>query len=417
LNIFELSDVRRSESEIRIPKLSLSVKSFKLGADNLTSSMKKPLIVASFLLFLSCQSSKIIQSESSAEIIQRKANEISFEDKIEVLRNKYHIPSLSVGIVTQKQLAWYKGYGFADIQKQIVPTENTVYHLASVTKTFGSIILMQLVEQGKVSLDDPISKYGINLGGRWGSDERIKVKHLLTHTAAGSSSNGYKPGYSFKYNGDWYGRLGKVIEKASGRSFGELVMENIIRPLGMSNTVPSLNDTVDFNLTGYEMDAFRTKVAKPYNWAGKKINDVDFKYGFGPAAGLMSTVADLVKYSNAIDEKKFLKPETWNQVFTPFVTPNGKTIQYGLGWYVKTYNGVKMMWHTGWWFGYSALFLKVPEKDLTFIVLANSQDLTRPFYLTLYPVPLPNPFNRSLNSDLLVSDFAREFVETFVAKR
>ena len=65
------------------------------------------------------------------------------------------------------------------MDKKIVPDENTVYQIASVTKTFGSILLMQQVEAGKVSLEDPIAKYAVNLGARWGSDERIKVKHLL----------------------------------------------------------------------------------------------------------------------------------------------------------------------------------------------------------------------------------------------
>ena len=128
----------------------------------------------------------------------------------------------------------------------------------------------------------------------------------------------------------------------------------------------------------------------------------------------MSSVSDLATYSIAIDEKKFLKPETWERIFTPFVSPKGKTFQYGLGWFVKYYNGMKVVWHTGWWFGYSALFVKIPEKDLTFIILANSQDLSRPFYLTLYPVPLPNPFISSLNKDLLASDFARAFMDHFV---
>jgi CubicO group peptidase (beta-lactamase class C family) len=136
-------------------------------------------------------------------------------------------------------------------------------------------------------------------------------------------------------------------------------------------------------------------------------------YSFSTAAGLMSSVSDLARYSNAIDEGRFLKPETWQKIFTPFKTPKGKTLQYGLGWFVKTYKGVRIVWHTGWWYGYSALFIKIPEKDLTFILLANSQDLSRPFYLTLYPVPLPNPFTRSLNSDLLVSDFARAFINQF----
>jgi CubicO group peptidase (beta-lactamase class C family) len=155
-------------------------------------------------------------------------------------------------------------------------------------------------------------------------------------------------------------------------------------------------------------------VAKPYNWQGKQIAPIKFNYGFGPAAGIMSSVADLAKYSLAIDEKMFLQPATWEKVFTPFTTPKGKTLQYGLGWFVKYYKGLKVIWHTGWWYGYSTLLIKIPEKDLTFIILANSQDLSRPFYLTLYPVPLPNPFAKSLTKDLMISDFARLFIQYFM---
>lgn len=367
------------------------------------------------LLFSACRVSQSVSNKpvKATDAVWSADNIHAFENKLEALRKRYHIPSLSVGIVNEKRLSWKKSFGYADVEAGKVPDENTVYHLASITKTFGSIILMQLVEEGKLSLDDPIARYGINLGGRWGSDERIKVKHLLTHTGQGNSFNGFKPGYSFRYNGDWYSRLGQVIEKASGQTFGVLLMQNIILPLHLPNTVPSLDDSASFRLTGYDRDSFASRVAKPYNWAGKKLNPVTFSYGFNPAAGIMSSVADLAAYSNAIDEKQFLKPETWEQIFTPFVTPKGKTIQYGLGWFIKEYNGQKVVWHTGWWFGYSSLLVKIPGKDLTFIVLANSQDLSRPFYFTLYPVPLPNPFARSLNSELWVSDFAAAFLEHF----
>jgi CubicO group peptidase (beta-lactamase class C family) len=100
----------------------------------------------------------------------------AFEKEVETLRERHHIPGLSVGIVKGKQLAWKKGFGYADVEQKIVPDEHTVYQIASVTKTFGSILLMQQVEAGKVSLDDPIAQYNINLGARWGSDERIKSK-------------------------------------------------------------------------------------------------------------------------------------------------------------------------------------------------------------------------------------------------
>ena len=380
--------------------------------------MRKILIIVAACIAVSCSSTrKLSQTDkpvSAADDVWSAENIADFENGLEALRNRYHIPSLAIGIVNEKNLIVRGGLGYADIEKQIKPDENTVYHLASITKTFGAIILMQLVEQGKISLDDPIAKYGINLGGRWGSDSRIKVKHLLTHTASGNWLNGFKPGYSFRYNGGWYGELGKVIEKGSGESFGELLMKNIITPLHMMNTVPSTDDSVNFNLTGYSKDSFMAKVAKPYNWQGKHIAPITMNYGFNPAAGIMSSVADLAKYSIAIDEKKFLKLETWEKIFTPYVTPKGKTIQYGLGWFVKDYKGLKIVWHTGWWYGYSTLLIKVPEKELTFIILANSQDLSRPFYMTYYPVPLPHPFKKSLNKELMVSDFASLFVEYFL---
>ncbi|HTN38628.1 MAG TPA: serine hydrolase domain-containing protein [Arachidicoccus sp.] len=378
--------------------------------------MKKLIVL--FVLILNSFSRPTIfaQSHKKNDNVWNAGHIAAFERKIESLRERYHIPGLSAGIVYGRKLVWTKGFGFSDVERQVVPDENTVYQIASVTKTFGSILLMQLVEEGKISLDDPISKYGINLGARWGSDNRIKLKHLLTHTAMGRSLNGYKPGYSFRYNGAWYNELGKAIEKASGQTFASLVMKNIILPLHLKSTVPSTDDSVAFSLTGYDKMAFVKKVAKPYDWQNGRLAPIKFSYGFGPAAGLMSCVSDLATYSIAIDDGKFLDSATWKKVFTPFVSPKGHTFQYGLGWFIKNYKGVKVVWHTGWWTGYSALLVKIPEKDLTFIILANSQDLSRPFYHIIHPLPslgMFNPFYRNLNNTLLGSAFGKAFWDDF----
>ena len=337
-----------------------------------------------------------------------------FEVLLETLREKYSIPSISAGVVKNKIVIWKKGFGYADIENKIVPDENTIYHLASITKTFGFIILMQLVEQEKVKLADPVTQYNIHLGARWNDDPRIHVKHLLTHTAQGNSFNGFKPGYTFRYNGDYYSQIGKVIGKASGNTFAELVVDHIIIPLRLSHTGPTVDDSVNFNLTGYDAASFRKALAKPYDYDKRKQKIVSIPYPihFSPAAGLMSCVTDLATYSNAIDDKMFLSSSTWEQIFTPTVTKRGKVLPYGLGWFVRSYKGVKYVWHTGWWQGSSSLIIKVPEKNLTFIVLANSQDLSRPFYARL-----PIYFRRSLNKNLRASAFARAFIQYFVEQQ
>ena len=97
-------------------------------------------------------------------------------------------------------------------------------------------------------------------------------------------------------------------------------MEEVITPLGMNNTAPSLDDSVAFNQSGYDRSSFSEKIAKPYDWSKKQLVPVDFNYNFGPAAGLMSSVADLAKYAIAIDERKLLKEESWEKMFTPYVT-------------------------------------------------------------------------------------------------
>ena len=362
--------------------------------------------------FFACRSThpatNPIAAVTASDKVWDASNCAAFEKKLESLRKRRHLPSFSAGIVNEKKLVWKESFGYADVENKIKPTENTVYQLASITKTFGSIILMQQVEAGKVSLDDPIKKYGIDLGARWGSDERIKIKHLVTHTAQGNSLNIFKPGYSFRYNGDFYDRIKLPIEKTSGKTFGELVLANIIQPLGLKNTVPNTGDTVAFALTGYDRVTFEKKIAKPYEWRKGKLHAVTYRDYFGPAAGLMSSVSDLSFYSIAIDEKKFLSPESWDKVFTPALSEKGKTFPYGIGWFVRYYDGVKVVWRTGLWDGCSALFVKIPEKDLAFIILANSPDLSNNSIFHFL-----NPFSRKLSRNLKASPFGKAFLAKF----
>src|ERR1044072_2461414 len=149
---------------------------------------------------------------------------------LENLRQELKIPALSAAIVKYQKVVWAKGFGYADVENKIPATEHTSYHLASLTKTFASTILMQLVQEGKINLDDPVSKYGIALE----SNGVIRVKHLFSHTSEGN------PGERYSYNGNRFGELDKVVERATGKSFAELLIANILDPLDMKETAPNV---------------------------------------------------------------------------------------------------------------------------------------------------------------------------------
>src|SRR5688572_18477489 len=170
---------------------------------------------------------RIEQPSESARIAR-------FETLLESLRQELKIPAYSAAIVKDQKVIWAKGFGYADVENKIPATEHTAYHLASLTKTFASTILMQLVQEGKIKLDDPVSKYGISLE----SDGVIRVKHLLSHTSEGN------PGESYRYNGNRFAELDKVVQQATGKSFGELLMANILDPLGMTETAPNVPTVV-----------------------------------------------------------------------------------------------------------------------------------------------------------------------------
>jgi CubicO group peptidase (beta-lactamase class C family) len=170
-------------------------------------------------------------SSQKAAMPTAAADQIAYlEKRLESLREQLKIPALSCAIVKDQKVVWAKGFGYADIENKIPATEHTSYHLASLTKTFGSTVLMKLVQDGKVNLDDPVSKYGITLE----SPGIIRVRHPFSHTSEGN------PGERYSYNGNRFGELDKVVQKASSKSFAELLIADILEPLGMSESTPNV---------------------------------------------------------------------------------------------------------------------------------------------------------------------------------
>ena len=183
--------------------------------------MKKMKIVnvffVAFIILIPTRGSSqtpVIESKVSADSL------LEFELQLDSLRRYLKIPALSAAVVKDNEIIWANGFGYADLEKKVKATDSTAYRVASITKTYASTIIMQLVNEGIIDLEAPISEYGINLK----SKGIICVKHLLSHTSQ------YKPGEVFRYSGARFGYLEEVIKDATGKSFGELFIERIIIP-------------------------------------------------------------------------------------------------------------------------------------------------------------------------------------------
>lgn len=305
-----------------------------------------------------------------------KARLDRFEQQVESVRGRLKIPGLSVAIVKDQELLWAKGFGFADLENRVPATPDTLYSIASLTKTFAATLVMQLVEQGKLDLDEPVSHYSTDF-----KDDSVRIKHLLSHTSSGT------PGERFQYSGKRYEYLTAVIEKKTGKRFVEVVVETFFDPLGMSSSVPYQNVVDDADkwvasLGKERLDRYRkslASLAQPYAYYGDgEIIHETYppKNLIGAAAGLLSTVRDMAKYDIAIDRCVLLRKETQEKAWTPFVSNGGQRLPYGLGWFVTDYHGVKLVWHSGQWgTGFSAMYLKAPEKHVSVVMLANSEAL------------------------------------------
>lgn len=330
-----------------------------------------------------------VKDQPLNSLVESNSNISDFEVYLDEIRQALKIPGMSAAIVKDQELVWAAGFGYADLENQLAAEPDTPYGLASVTKPVAAVLIMQLVEEGLIDLDAPIKQYGVDLG-----NDAITVRHLLTHTSEGAL------GTKHIYNGDRYGHLAAVIEGATGYSFAQLLAERIMLPLDMVNTALNpINRSGGSDLTGIrdfirmlgwqsefqsEMDVFQ-RMAKPYQ-LDENYNIIPGMYQLyhNTGAGLVSSVTDLAKFDIALDQSLLLGEAAMAEMFSPAYSTynNRQDLMYGLGWYVQEFEGMRLLWHTGRWPpSTSALYLKVPDHNLTFIILANTHNLTTPFPL------------------------------------
>ena len=252
---------------------------------------------------------------------------------------KRQIPGLALAVVRNGETIMAKGYGLARVENGITVTPSTRFRLASITKQFTATAVMLLLQDGKAGLDDSIAEYLSEVPDSWGA---ITLRHLLTHTSGftdrlwyGSEERwfafekppDFEPGERWSYTDFGYVLLGLVIERVSGRPYGDFLEDRVFEPLGMTSTV-----------------AGRPNYAIPYRLRHEKL-----RRGFWPPAegGVISNLVDLAKWEAALLGEEILPQSSLETMWTRVRLNDGSTYGYGFGWSLRDGRGHRIVGHGG----------------------------------------------------------------------
>jgi D-alanyl-D-alanine carboxypeptidase len=355
----------------------------------------------------------------------------TLDDRVKGLMQRQHIPGMAVAVMRDEK-AEIKGYGVTDIDTKQPVDANTAFAIGSITKPFTAMAVMMLVEEGKVDLEKPISQYLPDLPSSW---RPLNLRQLLSHTA-GISEKGYwrkrkspqdllrvvnseldfPPGESWMYSNTGFFLAGLVIEKVSGKPYGEFLRDRIFIPLDMKQTQATL--------------ATVPNLAIGYAWNNRlKRLDATLKDPQSFASGnIISTTNDMVKWMQALDQGKLLSTSSYQQLWTATPLKNRRSTPYGLGWFVENFNGHPSTHHGGNSALHSSGLVRYPKDRLNVLILSNIRDINGTkiansiasvyiptvSLLTFRPQPDPDPkftqrFLSLIQGDSEILPFAPEF--------
>jgi CubicO group peptidase (beta-lactamase class C family) len=280
-------------------------------------------------------------------------NKQQFHKEVSELKSHLNIPGLAYVVIKDDEVIAKSAFGWLQHNKDKPFLSSTPLRIASVTKSLTTVVIMQLVEEGKVELDTPVK----DIIPKLNMSSQVNLRHLLTHTSEGNV------GESYVYGTNRYAILGQVIETITKQSLKTVFEKRIQLPSGM------------------------------------KVYDSPH---LGAHAGLVSSVDEMMKYFMALAQGKLLTVAYQESLYKPSVSTSGQELPVSLGWFAQRIYGEDVVWsfgqddpeHSG------ALWLYVPSKKLTLFILANANTLSDPF--------------RLLMGDVTKSPFAMSFLRTFL---
>lgn len=277
-----------------------------------------------------------------------------------------------------------KAFGKANLELAVNMTPENVFQIGSMTKQFTAVAILLLEQQGKLNVHDPVSKYIKDYPG----GDKITIHHLLTHTSGikdftrmkSLSSIAQKemkpeemvsffknepvdftPGEKFDYNNSGYVVLGYIIELISGDTYENFIQKNIFDQAGMSDSYyASDRKVIPKRAYGYHK--------KEKGFVNKTV--ISFSVPFS-SGSLMSTVDDMLKWQQALNQNKIVNPDESQKAFQKYKLNNNEEFTYGYGWHLKEINGVPDREHGGSVFGFKSMGVYIPKEDIYVIGFSN----------------------------------------------
>ncbi len=306
---------------------------------------------------------------------------------------KYNLgknPGLAVMAVKNGEVVFKKGYGLSNLETEEKITSGTNFDLASVSKQYTAMAIAILEEQGKISSDELIIQYFTDFPKHM---EEIKICHLIYHLSGLPECNDefcftstdnklvsnddiyhfyknsrqldFKPGNRFEYSNGGYNLLAMLVERVSGLSFHDFVKQNIFVPANMpKSTVISYPAEIENRAVSYSGWPFFENI---------DYNSCNALYGDGR---IYSSLDDTEGWIKALDNDELISPKMKEKVFTPAITNNGDTLDYGYGWFFENFYKHKMIYHDGGWLGFNTIIANFPEDNLWLVAYANSRAIS-----------------------------------------
>ena len=339
--------------------------------------MRSSRAVSIFLCFLLAASALLSSQAPDAAVTAYVKSEMQ----------RQHIPGLALLIVKNGKIVRAEGFGLANVELQVPVKPETIFQSGSVGKQFTATAVMMLVEEGKIGLDDPLTKFFPNAPAPW---SQVTVRELLSHTAGfgdypkkfnfrkdwtedellklvESIPLAYPPGTKWAYSNLGFLTLGILIHRVTGEFYGDFLQQRIFHPLDMNTTrIISESDIIPNRAAGYRLVKGELKNQE---WVAPALNTT-------ADGSLYFSILDLAKWDAALYTEKLLKSSSLDEMWTVAKLKDGQPNKgpYGFGWFIEQRNGHRCIHHDGSWQGFETAIDRYVDDQLTVVALTNLAD-------------------------------------------